>query len=188
MEKKEDFYKKQISILSNIGLFYLIIIAMFAVPLLAAFVVVLIQGVIDFKYAIIAVGVVCGSILLFFLIKWIIAKIRKIRSDGQYMAGKAYDETGKGKAVEIGLFNGLLTFRYGQKDGSNQLLQLQQTNSNLKEIGHMTEHMIEQTGSAGNLVSRLKDLVELKNQNVLTEDEFENIRLKLIKEGQENDS
>lgn len=184
MEKKEDFYKKQISILSNIGLFYLIIIAMFAVPLLAAFVVVLIQGVIDFKYAIIAVGVVCGSILLFFLIKWIIAKIRKIRSDGRYMAGKAYDETAKGQAVEIGLFNGLLTFRYGQRDKSNHLLQLQQTSSNLKEIGHVTD----QTGSACNLVSRLKDLVELKNQNVLTEDEFENIRQKLIKEGQEDDS
>ncbi len=47
-----DLKKKQMYLLSNLGLFYLILIAFFAVPLLGAFVIVLIKGIIDFRYAI----------------------------------------------------------------------------------------------------------------------------------------
>ena len=42
MSEKDDYLKRQVDILSNLGIFYLIIIALFAVPLCGAVVVVMI--------------------------------------------------------------------------------------------------------------------------------------------------
>jgi hypothetical protein len=72
----------QLHILSSVGLFYLIIVALFAIPLLATFVVFLIQGVFDLRYAILIVGALISVLLIYYIGKFFYRLVRKIIQDG----------------------------------------------------------------------------------------------------------
>ena len=65
-EMRGSTMKRQRYMLSNLGLFYIILIALFGIPLLGTFVVVLIKGVLDFRYVILASGIIVLGLLVFY--------------------------------------------------------------------------------------------------------------------------
>ena len=69
MDSNKGYWKKQLYMLSSLGLFYVILIALFAIPLVGTCVVILIKGALDLRYFIIAGGVLGLAILGFFVIK-----------------------------------------------------------------------------------------------------------------------
>ncbi|GBC60254.1 hypothetical protein DENIS_1205 [Desulfonema ishimotonii] len=99
--------------MSNLGLFYIILIALFAIPLLGTFVVVLIKGVLSFQYVILGAGVILGGLLIFYGGKLCFRLYRKIREDGIMAVREAQARAGQGEPVQIAFFNGLFTFSSG---------------------------------------------------------------------------
>ena len=65
-EARGEYMKRQLYMMSNLGLFYVILFALFGIPLLGTFVVVLIKGGLDFRYLILASGILLGGLILFF--------------------------------------------------------------------------------------------------------------------------
>ncbi len=176
MAKKNDYMKRQMDILSSLGLFYIILMALFAVPVMGAFVVVIIKGVVDFRYAIIFCGALIFIIILFYLVKLSRAILGKIRQDGLTAKQDAKDKVSRGEPVQISVFNGLITFSYGGQTYPNALPG-QWKNQDTALLPHMKENQ----NQVSDVVTQLKELSELKNQGVINEDEFQAIKTKLIK-------
>jgi hypothetical protein len=63
MDSNKGYWKRQLYMLSSLGLFYVILIALFAIPLVGTFVVILIKGALDLRYFIIA-GALLGLAIL----------------------------------------------------------------------------------------------------------------------------
>jgi len=164
--------------LSSLGLFYLIIIALFAVPLLASFVVVLIKGVVDVRYAILIGGGILVMVAVGFLIRLVLNIFRKFREDGVAARKHAKGRMRRGEPVEISIFNGLLTFSYGGKGSPSGGALSYDENAQVLLLPEKTggQH------SGSDIVSRLKQLSELKNQGIVNEEEFQTIKAKLIQE------
>ena len=121
---KSDYMQRQIYMMSNLGLFYIIIIALFAVPLMGTFVVVLIKGVLDFRYLILAGGIITLSLIIFFGARFIIRTIKGIKKDGISIF---QDTQNTGKPVQIDMLNGLITFSYGRgRENNDNLIQHQE--------------------------------------------------------------
>ncbi|MCP4348305.1 MAG: SHOCT domain-containing protein [Desulfobacterales bacterium] len=176
MAKKNDYVKRQVDILSSLGLFYIILIALFSVPLMGAFVVVIIKGVVDFRYAIMFGGALIFIIILFYLVKLFRAMFAKIRQDGLTAKQGAKNKAARGEPVQISVFNGLITFTYGGQNYPNALPG-QWKNQGAALLPHMEENQ----NQVSDVVTRLKELSELKNQGVINEDEFQTIKTKLIR-------
>lgn len=115
MEPKEGYWRRQFHLFSSIGIFYVIIFALFGIPLLGAFVVVLIKGAMDMRYAIITVGCIIvglGLWLMFKAGKRLFARIRK----NSVMAGEQVREgLLLGQPMEISVLNGVVKFSCGPK-------------------------------------------------------------------------
>ena len=177
MTKKEDNYmKRHKDIMSNIGLFYLIILAFFAVPLLGAFVVVLIKGVTDYRHAILIGGVVILIIALFSFVQFLRRIFQKIRQDGLAANQDAKEKMNRGEPVQISMFNGLLTFTYGGQQYANVLPYHQEGRGN----SALLPGVAETQNQPSDLIVRLKELSELRKQGVINEDEFQTIKTRLI--------
>ena len=175
-EKKGDYLKRQTYMLSSLGLFYIILVGLFAIPLLAAFVVVLIQGVLELKYAIIYGGIAVGILILFFLIRYVIRSYRRVRRDG-FRTGQAVRETMKqGEPVQISVLKGMLTFTYGGRYPGNGGFPPSLQGPDPR--GLLPEPPAPR--SRDDVVGQLRELSELKNDGVVTEAEFLKIKADLI--------
>ena len=175
MPQEKPYTKRQLDILSQVGLFYLLIIAFFAVPLLGAFVIVLIKGVVDFRYAILLGGVLLLGIALFGLVQFLRKLFWKIRQDGVSTHQEMREKMRQGEQVQLSILNGLISFSYGggvkalpggHEDGSGP--------------SALLPHVGEQKGQTQDLIVQLKELSELKKQGVIDEDEFQKIKARLI--------
>ncbi|MDM8551835.1 SHOCT domain-containing protein [Desulfobacterales bacterium HSG2] len=175
MKKKNGYIKRQVYMMSSIGLFYLIIIGFFAVPLLGASVVVLIRGVADYRNVILAAGALILIIILFALVQFSRKKFRKIRQDGFAANHEFKEKMNRGEPVQISIFKGLLTLTYGGQQQYANALPCHQENTAL------LPDMTEKQNQPLDLIVRLKELSELRNQGVITEDEFQTIKTRLIK-------
>jgi hypothetical protein len=110
---QSDFVKRQFYMMSNLGLFYIILIALFGIPLLATCVVVLIQGVLDFRLLILGVGIVVIGITIFISGRWLMRLMRKIRTDGLFSFREARRRAETGEQVQIEFLGGLVSLSMG---------------------------------------------------------------------------
>jgi uncharacterized integral membrane protein len=174
---QSEYMKTQFHILSSVGLFYLIIVALFAIPLLATFVVVLIQGVFDFRYVILSVGAIITGILIFYIGKFFYRLTRKIKQDGAMAIHHARARARQGESVQLKFFGGLFSLSYGGNNG----------NKNREPIAYygqpplLIEDMTENRMSFQDPVQQLKELSALKEQGIIDEDEFRKLKETLIR-------
>ncbi len=183
MTNKNTYIKSQMNILSSLGLFYMIIITLFAVPLMGAFVIVIIQGVIDFKYAIIFGSALLLITAIFYLIKFFREASGKIRGDGSNVMQGVKSQLVNGTPVQVSIFNGLISFTYGKSISPG-------SDMNLLPSGSMNTHNSPRLISCANenqnhsmdVITRLKELSKLKKQGMINEDEFQVIKKNLIED------
>jgi hypothetical protein len=172
---RSEYMDRQIYIMSSIGIFYVIMIALFAIPLVGTFVVIIIKGVLDFKAVILAGGVVALSLIIFYAGKLSLQLYRKFRqgSFGQDVS----DMVKRGDAFQIGLLNGLISVRYG---GRNEIKALPYQEA--EEIPLLPEPVRKES----DIIEKLKELSELKTQGIIDEEEFSLLKKKLISESPES--
>jgi hypothetical protein len=177
-KSRSEYMQRQIHILSSVGLFYLIIIALFGIPLLAAFVVVLIQGVFDFRYVIIGAGAIGIGLAIYYTIRLCCRLFRKIRQDGALAIGRAKERASCGESVQLQLLGGLFSLSYGGNGGGK--------NPDMITDGSQTTALIEDMREDRFLnqdpIWRLKELSALKTQGIIDEHEFQKLKEKLIRD------
>ncbi len=174
---QDEYMQRQIHILSSVGLFYLIIVALFAIPLLATFVVVLIQGVFDFRYVILSVGAVLGVLILYYLCKLCYRLFRKIKQDGTMALGHAKEMAQRGESVQLQLFGGLFSLSYGGNNGGKN----RQAISYEGQEPLLIEDIREKQNSVKDPVEQLKELSALKTQGIIDDEEFRKLKDTLIR-------
>ncbi|MDM8535813.1 hypothetical protein QUF70_03585 [Desulfobacterales bacterium HSG17] len=177
---KSDYMQRQIYMMSNLGLFYLIIIALFAVPLMGTFVVVLIKGVLDFRYLILAGGIITLSLIIFFGARFIIRTFRGIKKDGINAFQDAQNQTGTGEPIQIGVLNGLITFSYGR--GNNDTIRNNNRLIQNQEKVLLLSDKPSPKPDTSDTIQKIKELSEMKNQGIIEEDEFMILKRNLIRE------
>jgi hypothetical protein len=153
-------------------LFYIILIALFAVPLMGAFVVILIKGVMDFRFLILGVGIVITALAIYYCAKFVYRLVQKIKQDGFFAFQEARRQAGEGAPVQIGLFGGLLTMTIGGPDVSPQ-------SSAVPLLPDFTQ------GSPNvqiDPLERLQKLSDMKAGGVIDQEEFHLLKKKLIQE------
>ena len=172
MEKKgrSEYMDRQIYIMSSIGIFYVIMIALFAVPLIGTFVVIIIKGVLDFRMVILIGGVVVMGFAVFYLGKFIFRLWQKFKHGGFSDIGNTIRS---GQSFQISFMNGLISVSSGnQTDTPPQALPYR---SNAD-----TAMLPAPEAKDADIVSRLKELSELKAQGVIDDEEFILLKKKLI--------
>ena len=172
MDSKNGYWQRQFYFLSSLGIFYIILIALFAIPLLGTFVVILIKGALDLRYVIIAGGCV-GMIAL----GWIAVKVvrrmwQRLRRDGSIAGEEVRRSLLLGKPVEISIFNGMLKFSCGNTSPDSRPA-LPQENRPLLPYTNGRE-------SAVSLLDQLQHLSELKQTGTIDADEFSLLKAMLI--------
>lgn len=173
--KNDEYLKRQTYMLSSIGLFYIIIIGLFAIPLLAAFVVVLIQGLVDLKYAIIYGGIAISVLAAFLLVRYLLKFYRRIRTDGIQTSRAVRKKMTRGEPVQISVFKGLLTFTYGGRHyGAGPLPPSIE--------GPAPAGFLPEPTQPPDVVTQLRELSALKNDGIVSENEFQQIKARLIQE------
>lgn len=172
--KKNDYLKHQAYMLSSLGLFYIILIGLFAIPLLAAFVVVLIKGVIDMRYAILYGGIAIALLAAFFLIRYALRSYRRVRADGFHTGRTVRENMNRGEPVQISVFKGLLTFTYGggRHHGGGPMPHSLE--------GPSPAGLLPEAPSPPDVVTQLKELSALKNDGIVSESEFQRIKDRLL--------
>lgn len=181
MDSKSGYWQRQFYFLSSLGLFYIIIIALFAIPLLGTFVVILIKGALDLRYVIIAAGCVGLVVLGFIAFKVIRGLWKRFRRDGFIVGEHARRNLIMGKPVEISIFNGLLKFScgHGQTETPPAL-----THENRVLLPHQTTNRDSVTG----ILDQLQQLAELKRTNTIDENEFDLLKAMLIESSSSPDT
>lgn len=172
MDPEKEYWQRQFYFLSSLGIFYIILIALFAIPLLGTFVVILIKGALDLRYVIITAGCVALVIIGWLAVKLGMRLWRNFRRDGA-LAGQAFRRSlFLGKPVEISVFNGMLKLSCGQ-DRSEFTPSLPQMEQPL---------LPEANGQigAGGILDQLKQLSDLRQAGAIDENEFKTLKAMLI--------
>ncbi len=174
---QSDYMKRQIDFMSSLGIFYILILALFGVPLMGAFVVVLIKGVIDFRYVIFGLGLIGTAFFIYFGIKFFIKFIRKVRKDGFNALASAGNSAARGEAVRIDVFGGLISFSY-KSPAENGLLALSHD-----EKVMLTDKGIHKVPKdpPKDPIDRLKELSDLKKEGIIDDDEFKILKNNIMK-------
>lgn len=180
MDSKNGYWQRQFYFLSSLGIFYIILIALFAIPLLGTFVVILIKGALDLRYVIIAFGCV-GLIIL----SWIAVKLfnrmwLRFRRDGSVVGEEVRRSLLLGKPVEISIFNGMLKFSCGGGQTDSPL-------SLAPENRPMLPCPPKSDGS-GSILDQLQHLSELKQTGAIDADEFNMLKAMLIESSVPSDN
>ncbi|CAN2041119.1 SHOCT domain-containing protein [Candidatus Magnetomoraceae bacterium gMMP-15] len=182
LDKKEGYMKRQLYFMSNLGLFWIIIVGLFAVPLMGTFVVILIKGALDFKYVIISVGSLLTGLALFYGIRLFIRIYRRFKQGNSELGQELKDKIGRGDMMQVSMFGGLINFTYGGTRQADALAYHQENDNNILLLPQTTE---TKNQTEVNIVEQIKELCELKNQGVIDEEEFQILKKKLIRTGQQ---
>jgi hypothetical protein len=174
--------KRQRYILSNLGLFYMILIALFGIPLLGTFVVVLIKGVLDFRYVILASGVIVLGLAVFYAGKFGLRLFRRMQRDGRKAFQDAAAQAGQGRPVQLELFNGLVTFSYGGRRPPAALPDIAAPAALLPDTRGGAADGPPSQPPPVNGVDQLRALVQLKEDGAIDAAEFIALKKKLIHE------
>ncbi|MBF0225754.1 MAG: SHOCT domain-containing protein [Desulfobacterales bacterium] len=162
--KSESFFEKQMYIVKNLAIFYIIIIALFSIPLIGTFVVFIIKGIMDLKYLVAAIG---GAIVITFL-SYALIFIRR--------AGKKIQEDG------ISFINGVKEISYNPDDSIVDTKLITDYHASKEQL-NIADAKNDRNKSSENLsiiISQLKELSDLKQQNIIDEDEFQRLKQRLL--------
>lgn len=172
MDSKKGYWQRQLYMLSSLGLFYIILIALFAIPLVGTCVVILIKGALDLRYFIIAGGFIGLAVLGVFIIKALKRMWQCFKRDGRETAEMMRRHHLAGQPVEISILGGLLKFSTGQPQSSKIRFQ---PNNRLSLPLHGTE-----PDGAADIIDQLQGLSELKRAGTIDADEFDLLKAVLI--------
>ncbi|MGE0083482.1 MAG: SHOCT domain-containing protein [Desulfococcaceae bacterium] len=170
---QSEYMQRQFHMMSSLGLFYIILIALFAVPLMGTFVVVIIKGVLDFQYLILAGGIVASGLAIYYTAKFFFSVFRKIREDGGAALREAQERARQGQAVQIGLMGGLLTISCGGPDKS---LSGNREPLLLPDMQHVKEPSV----SPADPLRQIRELSDMKKEGIIDADEFQALKTRLI--------
>jgi hypothetical protein len=179
MKSKNGYWKRQVYMLSSIGLFYILILAFFAIPLLGTFVVILIQGAIDFRYLILAVGCLGLIVLIVFMTQFARKLWQKIQREGFVADEDVRRHLLSGKPVEISFLNGLVTFRRGQENADAPI-------ALPSEAPILLPHETGQD-TVGDILDQLQALSELKQSGAIDADEYNQLKTMIIESSATSD-
>ncbi|BBO88945.1 SHOCT domain-containing protein [Desulfosarcina ovata] len=172
VDPKDSYWRRQFYFASSIGIFYILIIALFGIPLLGTFVVILIKGALDLRYLIIAGGCVGAVALAWFTYRGLKKLWWRIQRDGTLAGETARRNLLMGKPFEISIFSGMLRFSCGQPPSDAPLA-----------LPHSEQALLPQetgrTGAAG-ILDQLDRLAELKRSGDIDDDEFNLLKTMLI--------
>jgi hypothetical protein len=172
VDQEKGYWQRQFYFLSSLGIFYLILIAMFAIPLLGTFVVILIKGALDLRYVIIGVGCVGLIALGWLAVRLGIGMWRRFRRDGS-LAGQAFHRSLLlGNPVEISVLNGMLKFTCGQ--GQSGLPPA------LPQADQPVLPAPDGQATPGSILDQLQQLSDLKQTGAINDDEFNMLKGMLI--------
>jgi hypothetical protein len=172
MNSKKGYWKRQLYLLSSLGLFYVILIALFAIPLVGTCVVILIKGALDLRYFIIAGGCIGLAILVIFSIKALKKLWYRFKRDGLKAGEMVRRHQFMGQPVEISVLGGLLKFTTGQPRSAEQ-----------PALPHHRPFLLPNgtdRDAAADIVYQLKGLSELKRAGTIDADEFNLLKAVLI--------
>lgn len=158
--------------LSSLGLFYIILIALFAIPLVGTCVVILIKGALDLRYFIIAGGFIGLAVLGVFIIKALKTVCHRLKRDGRETAEMMRRHQLAGQPMEISILGGLLKFTTGQPQSSGIRLQPHRRPS-LPLPG-------KERDGAADIIDQLQGLSELERAGTIDADEFKLLKAVLI--------
>lgn len=178
--KMGEGLNRQIYMISNLGLFYLIIIGLFGVPLLGTFVVVLIKGVIDLRLVIVPVISFLLCLLLVWGIRGLVRLMRRIGRDGRAAMDTVDKENQQGRAVHISMFNGLISLTFGNTTPQTALPHHSSTKS-------LPAPLPETGAPERDIACKLKDLVDLRNAGDIDHQEFEYLKAQVISASDESE-
>ncbi len=169
-----SYWRRQIYFLSSLGIFYVILIALFAIPLLGTVVVILIKGMFDLRYVIVAGGCIGGIALS-------IVALRVVRRLRQRL-GRDYRTAGQdirrqlmlGNPVEVSILNGLLKFSCGRQPAHGQ-----------PAIDHPAPVLLPNASATGEtdlsgVFTQLEQLSQLRQSGVIDDEEFKMLKAVLI--------
>lgn len=158
--------------LSSLGLFYAILIALFAIPLVGTCVVILIKGALDLRYFIIAAAFIGLAILGIFIIKALKRLWRRFDRDGFETGEIVRQHTFMGQPVEISILGGLLKFTTGQLQSPGD-----------PALTHNRPAMLPDCpdrDAPADIICQLQGLSELKRSGTIDADEFKLLKAVLI--------
>ncbi len=178
MVKNNKYGIHRFDFLTNLGVLYLIIAGLFVVPLCTAFVVIIINGMMDFKYAILFISAATFILFIYFLARFSKKVLEKIGSDGLYARREVEKNLSRGGPFQISLFNGLLTVNYGRRS-YNDTLSLPLEPHAPKSLPPAASPENDHNGSE--IISHLKELSELNHHGVIDDEELEVIKTHLIR-------
>ena len=172
MDSKNGYWQRQFYFLRSLGIFYVILIALFAIPLLGTFVVILIQGALDLRYVIIAGGI-AGLIGL----SWIAIKLcrrmwLRFRQNGNVVREEVRRNLLLGKPVELSIFNGMLKFSCGHSQADPHPALPQENRPMLPSPNGNV--------NANDILDQLQHLADLKQSGAIDTDEFKLLKTMLI--------
>jgi hypothetical protein len=158
--------------LSSLGLFYAILIALFAIPLVGTVVVILIKGALDLRYLIVAGGCIGLAILGIFIFKALKRLWYRFNRDGLQAGEMVRRHQFMGQPVEISVLGGLLKFTTGQPRSEEH-----------PALPHHRPFLLPRCtdrDAATDIVYQLQGLSELKRAGTIDADEFELLKAVLI--------
>ncbi len=171
--RKNGYIKNQINIISNLGLFYIIVLALFGIPLVGTFVVVLIKGVVDLRFVITPVIVLLFGLIVFFVIRVLGRMVRRMAKDGQDTMDAALQEHRKGHSVQISFLNGFFSLTFGNPQAPKALPPAPTPES----LPAPPEGKDDQDK---NIVGQLKQLADLRDAGEINREEFDLLKEELI--------
>ena len=172
-KKEKDYVKRQVYMLSNLGLFYVIILALFAVPLLGTFVVVLIKGIIDLRMVIMPIVLITFGMLIFLIVQRLRRLLQRIHKDGGRLMDGSMQPRPHGQAIQISIFKGLFALTVGNPKATPLLPNTPAT----KPLALPSQDC---SNSDEDVLFQLKELVALKKSGDIDEHEFRILKTQLI--------
>lgn len=174
--KKHEYIRRQSYILSNLGLFYLIIIALFGIPLLGTFVVVLIKGVIGLQYFIIPLAMLILGLAIVYGLRGLRRLKRQVHPHGQQMMDAAEKGTIGSNPIQISILNGLFSLSYGKSAAPLE----RSCASRLKPSKQLSLSPPPPHDVDGDVLGQLKELAALRKAGDIDDQEFERLKARLI--------
>jgi hypothetical protein len=172
VDVEKGYWHRQFYFLSSLGLFYIIIIALFAVPLLGTFVVILIKGALDLQFLIIAGGGLALTSFAIYMIRALRRLKRRIQRDVFAAGADIRRNQLLGNPFEVSIGNGMLKLSFGQTPaGGHPSLPLH----NPVLLPERTERDV-----VTDIVGQLHCLSELKRNGIIDADEFNQLKSRLI--------
>jgi hypothetical protein len=173
VDPNKGYWQRQFYFLSSLGIFYLILIALFAIPLLGTVVVILIKGALDLRYVIIVFGCLAIIVVSWMAVKIVVRMWRRFRRDGSLAGQEVRRNLLLGKPVEISIFHGMFKFSCGRSTPDPQPgLPQEKQQQMLPFSGGQTD--------SATLLDQLQHLSELKQSGAITEGEFNRLKAVIL--------